>query len=165
MALPMPAVLPGMYLLCFMLIHGHRLGGAPAQPHAQPRMLQGVPAAAWNYPQPQMLRGVPSPVWTYPWATIPSEVDLLWHRHNPGHRRFEMYLLWCGLIHCHRCFGVSCSCVDSSTGHSPFDLNSHWSSSPSSTAAQKQQWCPGHLPAQAHCHCCYQNVPRHSRVR
>ncbi|KAK4820044.1 hypothetical protein QYF61_017857 [Mycteria americana] len=40
--------------------------------------------------------------WTYPWATIPSEVYLLRHRHNHGHRRFEMYLLWHGLIHGHR---------------------------------------------------------------
>ena len=46
-----------------------------------------------------------------------------------------------------------------------FHSSSHWSSSLSSTAAQKQQRCPGHLPAQAHGHCCYQNVPRHSRVR
>jgi len=44
-------------------------------------------------------------------------------------------MLWHGLVHGHRHFGVSCSCVDSSTGDSPFDLSSHWASSPSSTAA------------------------------
>ena len=80
-------------------------------------------------------------MWTYPWATVPSEVYLLWHRHNHGHRRFEVYLLWHGLIHGHRCFTVSCSHVDSSTGHSPFNLSSHWSSNLSSTAAQKEQRC------------------------
>ena len=124
--------------------YGYPLWGAPAWPHAQPLMLQGVP----------------SPAWTSPCATIPSEVYLLWHRHNHTHRHFKMHLLWQGLIHSHRHFGVSCSHVDSSTGHSPFDLSSHWSSNLSSTATQKQQWCPGHLSAQAQCHCCDQNVPR-----
>ena len=62
-------------------------------------------------------------------------------------------------------YHMLCSHVDSSTGHSPFDSSSHWSFSLSCAAAQKQQWCPGHLPAQAHRHCCYQKVPRHSRVR
>jgi len=124
-----------------------------------------VPAATWTCPQPQMLRGIPSPVWTCSWATVPSEVYLLRHRHNHGHTHFEIYLLWHALIHGHRRFGMSCSCMGSSTGHSSFNLSSHWSSSLSSRAAQKQQWCPGHLPAQAHHHCCSQSVPRHSKVR
>ncbi|XP_071620737.1 sodium-independent sulfate anion transporter [Heliangelus exortis] len=49
--------------------------------------------------------------------------------------------------------------VVSSSGHRPFDSKSHLSSNLSSTAGQSQQWCPGHH------HCCYQNVPRHSRLR
>ena len=93
--------------------------------------------------------GVPSLAWTYPWLTIPPELYLLQHRYNRGHR----------------CFGVSCSHVDSSTGHSAFNLSAHRSSSLSRTAAQKQQQCPGYLPAQTHCHCCCQTAPRHSRVR
>ena len=106
-----------------------------------------------------------SSVWSCPWATIPSEAYLLRHRHNHGHRHSEIYLLRHGLIHGHRGFGVSCSHVESSTGHSPFDSSSRWSSSLSRTAAQKQQRCPGHLPAPAHHHCCYQNVPGHNTVR
>ena len=123
-------------------------------------LFRGIPAAARTYPQPQRLRGVPSPAWTYAWATSPSEVELLQHRHNHGHRRFEIYLLWCGLIHSHSRFGVSCSRADSSTGHSPVDSGSPWSSSLSITAAQKQQRWPGHLPAQARGPCCYEDVPR-----
>lgn len=33
---------------------------------------------------------------------------------------------------------------------SPFNSARNWSTSMSSTAAQNQQWCPGHQPAQAH---------------
>lgn len=97
---------------------------------------------------PQSLQGIPA-----------------WQRHNHSHRCFEMHLAWHGLIHSHRRFEVSCSHVASSTGHSPFNSGSHWSSSLCSAAAQKQQQCLGHLPDQAERHCCYQNVPRHSRVR
>lgn len=58
----------------------------------------------------------------------------------------------------------TCSCVDSSTGRSPSDLSSLWSSSCCHSVR-----CPGMavrccLPAQAHGHCCYQNVPRHSQA-
>lgn len=34
---------------------------------------------------------------------------------------------------------------------------------PSAAAAQNWQWCPAHLPAQAHRCGCYQNISRHSR--
>ena len=101
-----------------------------------------------------------------PWAT---GGDLL-HRYPPwaagaqpwwpwsSPRAVGESLLWCleyliPLLHWPWCLQ---SCFDSSP---------HWSSSLSSTATQKQQRCPGHLPAQAHHHDCYQNVPRHSRVR
>ena len=45
-----------------------------------------------SHAEPQMLSGVPPPAQTYPWATILSEVYLLWHGHNHGHRCFEVYL-------------------------------------------------------------------------
>ena len=86
----MVVVPPGVYLLCHGLMHGYTLW-------------------AWPYVQQLMLQGVPSPEWNYHCATIPSEVYLLWHRHNHSHRCFEMYLLWCGLTHIYRHFGVSCS--------------------------------------------------------
>lgn len=109
-------------------------------------MLQGGPAAPWIYTE--HLWGEPSPVWVYPWATVPSEVLLVWHRHNHSHRHFEMHLLWRGLIHCHRCCRVS---PPAWTQPHSLDSSSPWSSSLSSTGVQKQQWCPGHHPAQV-CH-------------
>lgn len=149
-----------MLLLWLGLIHGLQ-------------SLRGVPALSWAYSCPHALRcskttsctAINASVCTFSSVdlsliTVPSEVPLLWHRHN--HRCFRMYLLWCGHIHSHRCFTVSCSHMDSSTGHSPFNTSSQWSSSLSSAAAQEQQRCPGHLPAQVH-YCCYQNIPSHSR--
>ena len=43
------------------------------------------------------LGGLPSLAWTYSWATVSSGIYLL----QPGlsHSRFEVYLLWHGLIH------------------------------------------------------------------
>lgn len=45
--------------------------------------------------------------------------------------------------------GCTLSHVGSSTGHSPSDWSSVWSSRLSNTAAQEQQRCPGRQPAQA----------------
>lgn len=42
-----------MYLLCFGLIHGHALQGAPARLHAEPLMFKTL-AAAQTYAQPQI---------------------------------------------------------------------------------------------------------------
>lgn len=57
----MVAVLPGEYLLCCGIIHGHTLSGAPA----------------WIYPQPLMLQYLPAATQTYPWASVPPEEFLL----------------------------------------------------------------------------------------
>lgn len=89
------------------------------------------------------------------------EVHLCPHGPQPWHDMTEMDLLWWGHVRGCEHFGLCCTHVRSPTGHA--DWSSHWGPSLSSTAAQKQQWCPGHLPARLHHCCCYQNVP--SRVR
>lgn len=87
--------------------------------------------------------------------------------HNPFHN------------HCHKCFEI-CSAGDlaMTTGVSggpalewiPPQVTdpSIWvpTGVPACPAQQyRQQRCLGHLPAQMHFTCCYQTVPRHSRVR
>lgn len=60
---------------------------------------------------------------TYPGATFLSEVYLLQHRHNHGHRHVKMYLLWHGLVHGHRRIRVSCSMwTHPQVTHCPFDF-------------------------------------------
>lgn len=54
------------------------------------------------------------------------------------------------------------SLMDSPLGRSPSGWRSVFGPGLSSAAAQGKQPCPGPLPAQAHGHSCYQNVPRHS---
>lgn len=87
-------------------------------------LLRAIPAAAYG------LRHSPLKCTCSSVAIIPPEVYLLWHSHN--HRYLKRFLL------------------PPSTGHSPFSSCSHCSSSLSSAAAQNWQWCPAHLPAQAH---------------
>lgn len=91
------------------------------------------------------------------------KVCLLQHGFLPSHRCFEVCLLWSGLTHGQRHFGLIY--MGSSTGPSPSGTSSFWSSSLSRAAAQEQQRCPGHQPAQVDGHSSYQSVPRHSKAR
>lgn len=134
---------------------------------------RGVFAVSWAYPQPHTLgySSMTSSTATGVLRCAFSSMDLPLG-HNPfrgpaavaqGHRCCEMHLLWHGLIQGHRCLRVSSSHMDSPTDHRPFHLSSHWSSSLSRTAAQQQQLWPSASPT--HRRGCYQNVPRHRRVR
>lgn len=152
----------------------------------------GVPRLSWAYPWPYVLRCSSITSWTasdasrYTWCTmilftamdvsrciwcsmdlysapVPSEVYLLPpHRHNHTTDVQDLPALVWTYLHPQTLSGVLLPCRHPQlTGPS---THSHWSSSQYSSV-QKHQWCPGHLPVQAHHHCSYQNVPRHSRIR
>lgn len=147
--------------LCCGLIYGSMIWDSSAWSHAQPLHLQSVPALARDYPQQVLLWGVSSAAWTYPWAFRGVTAVV---RGSPQPQMLQEVPALAWTYSLPQTVQVSCSSMDSSTGHSTFDSSSDWRSRMPSTAAQKEQWCPGHLPAQAHCRCCYQYVPRHSRV-
>lgn len=127
----------------------------------------------WAYPWPHALRcsstmscattgasGSTFSIMDLSLGHSPSEVYLLQHRSNRGHRHFEVCLLW------PRPQMIWGSAPTLTHPQVPVPLTSvHTSSSLSRTAAQKQQRCRGHLPAQEHCHCCHKKVSRHSRIR
>lgn len=119
-----------------------------------PQSLQGTADVAWPYTRAQSLWGAPPPAQPYPRTTVSSGVYLLCCNISvatdasaptgsyPQPQTLQVVLILHGLIH----------------RSNPFNSSWCWSCS------LAQQWCPGHGPAPAHCHGCYQNAPRHSWV-
>lgn len=171
-------------LLQHGLIHSHnpfRNRPAPAWPYPQPQSFQKQTCTNMASPLVQALRGCSCSLMGLSNATF---FEVLQHNLLHSHWCYKVHPLQHGSSTTTDASKCIFSCMDLSLDHNPFrgtpaatdismdaeclihrdglfNSSSHWSSSLSRKAAQDQKWHLGHLPAQAHHHCCYQNVPRH----
>ena len=118
-----------------------------------------------EHPQPQKFWGVPSSARTCHWARIISKLYLLPHRQNFALR------CTCSGVDLPTATDVS-ECSASLCTHLLVTVQLKFTVelqavqySSTGPAAQAQQPCPGHLPAQARCRGCYQSIPRLSTGR